>query len=171
MQKKLEVKSLLELSNHHATFAINQALKTEGVIDLNYDEAIELFVQRMSENGGYGWEQSGFRPSATSITTDFIPIVFHYIDFQNWRQNFHYELRYLQDALQVTRAESDVTEVPTGGYVYITITTEENEVFQLAPKKMVGPSLIVVAYVDERPFTPLLPTHAFPVVSIEELKW
>jgi hypothetical protein len=35
---------------------------------------------------------------------------------------------------------------------------------------MVGPSHVVVAYVDESPFLPILPGHSFPVVSVEEVK-
>jgi hypothetical protein len=62
-------------------------------------------------------------------------------------------------------------ERPSGGKLSLTVITEAGEVLEMAPKTMVGPSNVVVAYVDERPFLPLLPAHAFPVVSVEELKW
>lgn len=171
MQKKLEVKSLLELANHHATFAINHVLKTEGIIDLNYEEAIQLFAQRMQENGDYQRGDKGFHPSSSSVTTDFLPTFFYYVDFLGWTRDTQLELNYSQQELQLIGTEIGTSTKPSGGTVWITITTDSGEQLQLPPKKMIGPSLIVVSYVDERPLAPLLPAHSFPVVSIEELKW
>lgn len=171
MHKKLEVKTLLELANHDATFAINQDLKTEGIIDLNVDEAMARFYQRMAENGGYRVQNAAFVPSADSVTSDPLPFRYYYIDFQHWQRDFRLSLRYQQGGLQEVSAEFSENTRPGGGYVEIAITTEEGEVLQLSPKRMVGPSLVVVAYVDERPTVPLLSGHAFPVVSVEELKW
>jgi hypothetical protein len=171
MHKKLEVKSLLELANHDATFAINQELKTEGIIDLNLDEAMDRFARRMAENGGYSRQGAAFLPSAASVTSDPLAFRYYYIDFQHWQRDFQLSLQYQQGSLQEVSAVFADTLRPEGGYVEVAITTEEGEELRLSPKRMVGPSLVVVAYVDEQPFVPLLSGHAFPVVSVEELKW
>jgi hypothetical protein len=170
LQKKAEVKTLLELANHHATFAVNEMLKTEGVIDLVEEEALARFDQRMAENGGYRREGTAYLPSPGSVTTDSIACARYYIDFRHWRQDLNLRLRYTGAALLLEQAIAG-TERPSGGKLRITVTTEQGEVLEMAPKTMVGPSAVVVAYVDERPFLPLLPAHAFPIVSVEELKW
>ncbi|MFS0558524.1 hypothetical protein [Brevibacillus sp. 179-C9.3 HS] len=169
MQKKTEVKMLLELSNHHATFAVDPILKTEGVIDLLEDEALERFDSRMYENGGYRRDQAAFIPQADSVTTDPIPFSRHYVDFRSWRNDLQLRLQYNGTTLITERATKG-TARPGGGMLQITVVTELGEELQLAPKTMVGPSHVVVAYVDERPFLPMLPAHEFPVVSVEELK-
>ncbi|MDF2682644.1 MAG: hypothetical protein K0R47_3834 [Brevibacillus sp.] len=169
MQKKTEVKMLLELSNHHATFAVDPTLKTEGVIDLVEDEALDLFAVRMNENGGYRLEQQAFVPAAGSVTTDPLPFTRYYVDFRAWRQDLELRLRYNGTALLQERAVPGTIR-PTGGRLQVTVVTEQGEELRLAPKIMVGPSHVVVAFVDERPFLPILPSHSFPVVSVEELK-
>ncbi|MFD2369665.1 hypothetical protein ACFSO0_06775 [Brevibacillus sp. GCM10020057] len=169
MQKKTEVKMLLELANHHATFAVDPILKTEGVIDLLEDEAMERFEERMNENGGYHREQQTFVPGETSVTTDPLPFTRYYVDFRAWQQDLELYLRYNgKDLLQERVVPGAVR--PGGGHLQVTVVTPEGEQLHLAPKTMVGPSHVVVAYVDERPFLPLLPGHSFPVVSVEELK-
>lgn len=170
MQKKTEVKALLELANHHATFAVDQTLKTEGIIDLVEEEALARFDRRMEENGGYRRSGNLYLPASDSVTTDPLPFARYSIDFQNWRKDLHLRFRYTGDTLLLEQAVPG-TEHPSGGKLRITVVTEQNESLELAPKTMIGPSAVVVAYVDERPFLPLLPAHAFPVVSVEELKW
>lgn len=169
MQKKTEVKMLLELANHHATFAVDPILKTEGVIDLLEDEALDRFAVRMSENGGYHREQQTFVPATDSVTTDPLPFFRYYIDFRAWQQDLELRLRYNGTALLLERAVTGATH-SEGGRLQVTVVTEEGEELRLAPKVMVGPSHVVVAFVDERPFLPLLPSHSFPVASVEELK-
>lgn len=170
MQKKTEIKMLLELANHHATFAIDPVLKTEGVIDLLEDEALQRFDRRMSENGGYQRQLHSYVPGAKSVTTDPIPFVRHYVDFRAWRQDLTLRLQYNGDSFVTVSATPGAVR-QGGGQLQITVVTERGEGLQLAPKKMVGPSHIVVAYVDERPFLPMLPGHSFPVVSVEEVKF
>lgn len=170
LQKKAEVKSLLELANHHATFAIDQALKTEGIIEMTEEEALLRFDKRMLENGQYIRQGSAYIPSAKSVTTDQIQAAHYYADFQTWRRNLQLSLHYDGKSLVLDRVIPGEYRA-TGGDLQISITTEKNQVLKLAPKKMIGPSLVMVAYVDERPLTPLLPGHSFPIVSVEELKW
>lgn len=169
MQKKAEVKMLLELANHHATFAIDPVLKTEGVIDLIEEEALVRFEQRMWENGGYRTEPNAFLPSDRSVTTDRIPFTRHYIDFRTWRQDWDLSYRYDGTLLSLDRVTPGSAR-PEGGRLHIRVITQQGEELSLAPKTMVGPSHIVVAYVDERPFLSMLPAHSFPVVSVEEVK-
>lgn len=169
MQKKTEVKMLLELANHHATFAVDPILKTEGVIDLLEDEAMDRFAERMNENGGYHREQQTFVPGETSVTTDPLPFTRYYVDFRAWRQDWELYLHYNGKDLLQERVMPGAPR-PGGGRLQVTVETPEGEQLHLAPKTMVGPSHVVVAFVDERPFLPLLPAHSFPVVSVEELK-
>lgn len=169
MQKKTEVKMLLELANQHATFAVDPILKTEGVIDLLEDRALDRFQSRMNENGGYRREQQSFIPSGDSLTTDPLPFVRYYVDFRAWRQDLELRLRYNGYTLVQERAIPGNMR-PEGGRLQISVVTEEGEELRLAPKTMVGPSHVVVAFVDERPFLPMLPSHSFPVASVEELK-
>lgn len=169
MQKKTEVKMLLELANHHATFAIDPVLKTEGVIDLIEEEALTRFDRRMEENGGYRREQNVYVPDAASVTTDPLPFARYYVDFRSWRTDLDLRLVYSGSTLSLERAVPGTIR-PAGGRIQITVVTEQGEELRLAPKTMVGPSHVVVAYVDERPFLSMLPAHAFPVVSVEELK-
>jgi len=169
MQKKTEVKMLVELANHHATFAVDPVLKTEGVIDLIETQALERFDRRMKENGGYVREQFAFMPATDSVTTDPIPFARYYVDFRSWEQDL--QLRYQYDGKRFVMEQATPGAArPKGGRLEITVVTEQGEELRLAPKTMVGPSHVIVAYVDERPFLPMLPAHAFPVVSVEELK-
>ncbi len=78
---------LLELANHDASFAVDPVLKTEGVIDLIEDEAMQRFDKRMKENGGYMREQQTFVPAANSVTTDPIPFARYYVDFRSWERD------------------------------------------------------------------------------------
>lgn len=169
MQKKTEVKTLLELANHHATFAVDPILKTEGVIDLLEDEAMDRFAARMDENGGYRRQQQTFIPSGSSVTTEPLPFTRYYVDFRAWEQDLELRLRYNGTALLLERAVPGSAR-PGGGRLLVTVVTEEGEELRLAPKIMVGPSHVVTAYVDESPLLPILPSHSFPVVSVEELK-
>lgn len=169
MQKKAEVKMLLELANHHATFAVDPVMKTEGVIELVEDEALARFDGRMQENGGYLREHNAYLPAADSITADSLPFVRHYFDFRSWRQDWELRLRYDGEALVLEQAVPGTIRAE-GGRLRIRVITERGEELELAPKTMVGPSHVVVAYVDERPFLPILPAHSFPVVSVEEVK-
>jgi len=160
---------LLELANHHATFAVDPILKTEGVIDLLEDEALDRFGERMNQNGGYRREQRAFVPAGNSVTTDPLTFIRYYVDFRAWQQDLQIYLRYDGNELLQERAVSGAVR-PGGGRLQVTVVTPEGEELRLAPKAMVGPSHVVVAFVDERPFLPLLPAHSFPVVSVEELK-
>lgn len=169
MQKKAEVKMLLELANHHATFAVDPVLKTEGVIDLIEDEALVRLDQRMMENGGYHREQHAYIPAADSVTTDPLPFARYYADFRSWRQDVDLRFRYNGKTLVLEQAVPGSVR-PGGGRLQISVVTEQGEELRLAPKIMVGPSHVIVAYVDERPFLSMLPAHAFPVVSVEEVK-
>lgn len=171
MQKKAEMKTLIELANHHATFAIDQALKTEGIIEMVEAEAIKRFDSRMKENGYYDRNGAYYQPGDQSVTTDPVAIASHYVDFQDWRKNIKLSLHYDGDVLQIEKVEIDPEQQPSGGQLRIAITMENNQTVSLAPKRMIGPSHVVVAYIDERPLVPLLPAHAFPVASVEELKW
>ncbi|WP_400161823.1 hypothetical protein ACAF76_020750 [Brevibacillus sp. TJ4] len=169
MQKKAEVKMLLELANHHATFAVDQVMKTEGVIELVEEEALTRFGDRMLENGGYRLERNNFVPAVTSVTTDPLPFVRYYVDFRSWRQDIDMRVRYDGRTLVLEQAVPGAVRAD-GGRLRIRVITERGEELELAPKTMVGPSHVVVAYVDERPFLPILPAHSFPVVSVEEVK-
>lgn len=171
LQKKQEVKTLLELANHDATWAVDQVLKTEGLIDLVETDAISRFERRMEQNGQYHRQGAVFIPDATSVTTDQIAFLHYYIDFRQWRQDTRMFLRYTGDKLVLENVSIDNQTQPSGGLLQITVTSENAEQLSLAPKRMIGPSLVAVAYVDEQPLTPLLPGHSFPVVSVEELKW
>lgn len=170
MQKKTEVKMLLELANHHATFAVDPVLKTEGVIDLVEEEAMQRFDRRMSENGGYARQQKTYVPGEQGVTNAPIHFVRHYVDFRNWRQDLHLLLQYNGESLVPVSATPGAVR-QGGGQLLITVVTERGDRLQMAPKTMIGPSHIMVAYVDEKPFLPILPGHAFPVVSVEEVKF
>ena len=169
LQKKSEVKMLLELANHHATFAVDPIMKTEGVIELIEEEALARFDDRMLENGGYRREQNTYLPDADSVTTDPMPFVRHYIDFRSWRQDWQLRLRYDGEKLVLEQAVPGAIRAD-GGRLQIQVVTEQGEELELAPKTMVGPSHVVAAYIEERPFLPVLPAHSFPVVSVEEVK-
>jgi hypothetical protein len=171
MQKKAEMKMLIELANHHASFAIDQALKTEGIIEMVQTDALNRFAGRMAENGRYSRQGSLFIPSSSSVTTDPVSIANYYIDFQEWRRDIQLSLRYQADTLMIEHVDRSAEMKPTGGELRVEITTEKGDILKLAPKKLIGPSHVVVAYVDERPMVPLLPAHSFPVSSVEELKW
>ncbi len=171
MQKKQEVKALLELANHEATWAVDQAMKTEGIIELTESEAISRFAQRMADNGGYRQENNAFIPGKSSVTTDPLAFLHYYIDFQQWRKDTQLSLRFTGEKLLLDQAAVGSVIHPAGGELKITVTTETGERLTLAPKRLIGPSLVAVAYVHDRPLTPLLTGHAFPVVSVEELKW
>lgn len=170
MQKKTEVKMLLEQSNHHATFAIHPVLKTEGVIELVEAEALDRFDERMLANGGYTRQGNDYLPGSHSVTTDSLSFARHYVDFLSWRKDHHLLLRFTGTDLMLEQVTTGAAR-PGGGLLEITVTTEKGEQLRMAPKAMVGPSHVVVAYVNERPFLPMLPAHSFPVVSVEELKW
>mgnify|MGYP001057569017 CR=1 FL=1 len=169
LQKKAEVKMLLELANHHATFAVDPIMKTEGVIELIEEEALVRFDERMLANGGYRREHNAYFPDAHSVTTDPLPFVRHYIDFRSWRQDWQLRLRYDGQELVLEQAIPGAVR-PDGGLLQIQFVTEQGEELALAPKTMVGPSHVVAAYIDERPLLPVLPAHSFPVVSVEEVK-
>lgn len=171
MQKKAEIKTLIELANHHATFAIDQALKTEGIIELVEGEAITRFDNRMKENGFYDRSGAYYQPADRSVTTDRVAVATYYVDFQNWRRNIKLSLDYDGDSLKMESIGIDPEQQPSGGELRIAITMENNQTVSLAPKRMIGPSHVVVAYIDEPPLVPILPAHAFPVASVEELKW
>jgi hypothetical protein len=171
MQKKAEVKTLIELANHHATFAIDQALKTEGIIDMVQPEAMDRFAVRMAENGRYSRQGDRYIPSPTSVTTDPVFIAYYYVSFQDWRKDIRLSLRFNGKSLLIEEENTGAEVRPTGGELRVAVTTEKGQLLRMAPKKMIGPSNVVVAYVQERPLVPLLPAHSFPVVSVEELKW
>ncbi|NGQ96420.1 hypothetical protein G3578_14750 [Brevibacillus sp. SYP-B805] len=171
MLKKAEMKTLIELANHHATFSIDQALKTEGIIEMVQPEAMDRFAVRMAENGSYSRQGDRYLPSSTSVTTDPVFIANYYVSFQDWRKDIRLSLRFNGNALLIEEADTGAEERPTGGELQVAVTTEKGQLLRIAPKKMIGPSNVVVAYVHERPLVPLLPAHSFPVVSVEELKW
>ncbi len=171
MQKKQEVKALLELANHHATFAVIEELKTEGIIELDVNEAMRRFQERMLENGGYIRTNQTFIPSASSVTTDSLPFTHYYVDFQSWRKDVYMTLRYQGENIIVQQVNTGTEERPAGGRLFTTIYDQDGRMIQLAPKTLVGPSMVIVAFVHERPFTPLLSGHSFPVMSVEEIKW
>lgn len=171
MQKKAEMKTLIELANHHATFAIDQTLKTEGIIEMVETEAMNRFALRMKENGHYERDGEFLQPAEDSVTTDPVAIANHYIGFRDWRHNIRLSLHFDGSSLTMENIRIEPDEQPAGGLLQIAITLEDNQTVSLPPKQMIGPSHVVVAYIDERPLVPLLPAHAFPVASVEELKW
>lgn len=171
MQKKQEVKALIELANYDATFAINQSLKAEGIIDLVEDEAIQRFAKRMRQNGSYQLQGEQFSPSTNSVTTDPLSFFHYYIDFQQWQKDNHLLVLQTGNQLKLQQLTQGTVMNPAGGYLYISLQEADGRVVTLSPKRMVGPSLIAVAYVQDRPLVPFLPSHQFPVVSVEELKW
>ncbi len=171
MQKKQEVKSLLELANQDATFAINQRLKTEGVIDLVEEEAVARFVKRMEQNGGYRFQGNQFIPDEGSVTTDPLPFLHYYVDFLNWQKDIHLLVKFANGNLQLQQVTQGNQANAAGGYIYLSIQEESGQTVALSPKRMVGPSLVAVSYVQDRPLAAFLPGHKFPVASVEELKW
>ncbi|MGD8192472.1 hypothetical protein ACQCN2_21085 [Brevibacillus ginsengisoli] len=171
MQKKQEVKALLELANHDATFAINQTLKTEGIIDLVEDEAIGRFAKRMKQNGKYELQGEQFIPSAQSVTTEPIAFLHYYVDFEHWQKDTYMVVSQEGKQLKLKQVTQGIQLNPAGGYLYISLQEENGQMVSLSPKRMVGPSLIAVAYIQDHPLAVFLPTHHFPVVSVEELKW
>lgn len=171
MEKKAEVKALIELANHHASFAVDEALKTEGIIDLVETAARERFDQRLTEDGHYVKQLNSYQPSTNSVTTDPLAIADYYIDFTHWQLDTRIELVYEKEALKVNKVEFGSETHPAGGDLEIAIALEDQSTVQLPPKQMIGPSYVTIAYMNERPLVPFLPSHAFPVASVEELKW
>lgn len=171
LQKKQEVKTLVELANHDATWAVDQALKTEGLMELVETDAISRFDRRMAQNGRYLRQGAAFIPAPASVTNDQLSFLHYYIDFQQWKKDIRLFLRYTGEKLVLDQVTIGSQSQQAGGLLQITVTTETAEQLTLAPKRMIGPSLVAVAYVDEQPLVPLLPGHSFPVVRVEELKW
>lgn len=171
MQKKQEIKALLELANHDATFAVNQTLKTEGIIDLVLDEAIERFARRMKQNGKYELEGDHFIPSSESVTTEPIAFLHYYMDFEHWQRDTYMVIMQTGTQLKLKQITQGTQLNQAGGYLYVSLEEEDGQTVTLSPKRMVGPSSIAMAYVQDRPLALFLPTHRFPVVSVEELKW
>lgn len=171
LQRKQEIKSLLELANQDATFAINQELKTEGMIELNELEALTRFAKRMEVNGKYLLQGSVLSPTKGSITVYPIPFVHYYVNFQNWQRDLALVVKYENDQLILQQAVQGNQDNSSGGLLTISVIEENGQAVSLSPKRMVGPSFIVVAYVKDQPLTTFLPQHQFPVVSVEEIKW
>ena len=171
MQKKQEVKALLELANHDATFAINQTLKTEGIIDLVEDEAIGRFAKRMTQNGKYELQGDQLIPGAESVTTEPIAFLHYYIDFEQWQKDTYMLITQTGTQLTLKQVTQGAQTNQAGGYLYLSLQEEDGQMITLSPKRMVGPSSVAIAYVQDRPLAVFLPTHRFPVVSVEELKW
>lgn len=171
LQRKQEIKALLELANQDATFAINQELKTEGIIELNEDEALIRFAKRMEQNGKYRLQGNVFSPMKGSITSDPISFVHYYVNFENWRRDLSLLVKYDNNQLTIQQATIGYQPNPSGGLLSISVQEENGQLVSLAPKRMVGPSFVVVAFIKDRPLTSFLPQHQFPVASVEELKW
>ncbi|QOS98581.1 hypothetical protein JNUCC42_19100 [Brevibacterium sp. JNUCC-42] len=171
MQKKQEMKSLLELGNHNASFAVHKELKTEGIIDLIETEAFIRFGESMKENGDYVVKPVELQPGKSSVTSQSLAMYTLYIDFEQWHRNHILELQYRDKKLFVKSIVASRDREVTGGKLLVTVFDQAGKPNTLAPKKMVGPSRIVVVYASEPSILPFQPPHEFPVISVEELKW
>ena len=171
MQKKQEIKTLLEMANHDASFAINEALKTEGVIDLVEEEATARFADNVMKNGKYEVNQDKMIPNKNSVTDWSVHLQTQYIDFLNWRKPHKFEYEYRDDRLTLQQMIVDPHDDSAGGQIRVTIRDEQGRILQTPPKRMAGPSRIVLGYVNEPSLLPFSTSHQFPVVSVEELKW
>jgi hypothetical protein len=172
LQKRNEVKHLLDLATHHATFAVNPELKTEGIIELVETEAVERFLERMHQNGRFTANGRTLLPSSNSVTENGIAFWTYYVDFQSWQRDHVLSLRYDGEMLHAMNITVGSTSVPSqGGLMEIQIRTDRGETLRLPSKRMSGPSWVVAAYVNEPPLFPLVPAHSFPLVSVEQVKW
>ncbi|MCR8938545.1 hypothetical protein O0555_14525 [Brevibacillus laterosporus] len=171
LQKKQEIKSLIELGNHNASFAIHEELKSEGIIDLIEKEAFIRFSDSMKKNGNYVVRQVELQPGESSITSQPLAMYTLYIDFEQWYRNHKIDLQYRDKKLFAKNIVVSPEKEVTGGKLNITVFDQEAKPKTLAPKKMIGPSRIVVVYASEPSILPFQQPHEFPVISVEELKW
>ncbi|WP_094702092.1 hypothetical protein [Brevibacillus laterosporus] len=171
IQKKQEIKSLIELGNHNASFAIHEGLKSEGIIDLIEKEAFIRFSDSMKKNGNFVVRPVELQPGKSSITSQPLAMYTLYIDFEQWHRNHKIDLQYRDKKLFAKNIVVSPEKEVTGGKLNITVFDQEAKPKTLAPKKMIGPLRIVVVYASEPSILPFQQPHEFPVISVEELKW
>lgn len=166
--KQMEVQRLLDNANHHASFALVEELKRQGVIEIEMTRALDRFHARMKQNGYYTWNQDKYLPELRSITQKPLPTAFYYIDFSEWKHSYRIEWSYNGTAI---REDSIAKVSDAGSKLEIAVRMQDGTEYPLPPKIMGGPCLIAISVIDENPILKKAGSMTFPVVSVQEIKY
>lgn len=165
--KQMEIQRLLDNANHHASFALVEELKRQGIIEIDMPTALTRFHERMNQNGSYVWNGTSYAPSTQSITKKPVYANFHYVDFEEWQHSYELIMRY--DGARMNEEAFRLTS-DTGSRLNVTVIGSDGTTYQLVPKIMTGPCLIVVAMVDEDPMISRVGKQIIPFISVQEIK-
>ncbi|WP_019123882.1 hypothetical protein [Brevibacillus massiliensis] len=164
--KQMEVQRLIDNANHHASFAIIEEENAQGSVELNFDEAMQRFHQRMLQNGVYTWDGTKYLPGEKSITKSPVYVSHRYLDYLQWEGSYKMIVQYKGSSL----LESSFTKVADqGATLEVEIRDHKGNIYTLPPKIVNGPSLISVAVVDDEGLG-IAGKHTFPVLSVQEVK-
>ncbi|GED32386.1 hypothetical protein P9G84_13750 [Brevibacillus centrosporus] len=165
--KKMEIERLIDNSNHHASFALVEELKRQGVIEIDKPTALERFHARMNQNGSYTWNGVGaYMPGPKSITKTNVFVGWKYIDFQQWHNT--YDLTMTMNGALIQ--ETNFTDMGPGSILRASLIVN-GTTYELPPKVMTGPCLVAVAYVDDPGISPRVGRQLIPVISVQELRF
>ncbi|MGG4499147.1 hypothetical protein [Brevibacillus reuszeri] len=165
--KKMEIERLVDNANHHASFALVEELKRQGVIEIDMPKALERFHTRMNQNGSFTWDKVGsYIPAPNSITKNNVYVGWQYIDFQQWKNSYDITMTLSGASIKTT----NMTSMGTGSVLRAKLVVN-GTVYELPPKVMTGPCLVAVAYVEDPSFIPRLRTQIVPVISVQELRY
>lgn len=165
--KKMEIERLIDNANHHASFALVEELKRQGVIEIDMPTALERFHARMNQNGNYTWDGVGaYTPAPSSITKTNVYVGWKYIDFQQWRNSYNLTMTFNGRTIE----QSSFTHMGSGSVLRARLLVNGTE-YELPPKIMTGPCLVAVAYVDDPGLSPKIGRQLVPVISVQELRF
>lgn len=165
--KKMEVERLIDNANHHASFALVEELKRQGVIEIDMPTALERFHARMNQNGSYTWNGVGaYSPGPKSITKTDVFVGWKYIDFQQWHNSYDLTMTLNGTTIQ----ETNFTDMGPGSILRASLVVN-GTTYELPPKVMTGPCLVAVGYVDDPGISPRVGRQLIPVISVQELRF
>ncbi|MDC0764242.1 hypothetical protein POF51_26335 [Brevibacillus sp. AG] len=165
--KKMEIERLIDNANHHASFALVEDLKRQGVIEIDMPKALERFHNRMNQNGNYTWDDIGkYTPAPNSVTKTNVNVGWQYIDFQQWHDSYDVTLTMTGNSIKTT----SMMNMGPGSVLRATLVAN-GKTYELPPKVMTGPSIVAVAYVDDPGLIPKLGRQIIPVISVQELRF
>ncbi|MBO8163928.1 MAG: hypothetical protein H0Z34_09470 [Brevibacillus sp.] len=164
--KQMEMQRLMDNANHHATFAIVDEENAQGSVELELDEALQRFHQRMFQNGEYTWDGAKYVPGVKSITTSPVFAAFHYVDYLQWEDSHRMVVQYTGSSLQVA---SFTKMADHGALLEVEVRDQAGNTYSLPPTILTGPCLVAVAMVDDEGLG-LAGRHTFPVLSVQAVK-
>jgi hypothetical protein len=155
----------VDLALYHASIVPVKDGLNEGIKEIQLNEALDRFYDRLKQNGDLSKNSTFLQPGPKSKVKRPVAVYVDHISLEDSQKSW--DVTYTVNGH--TLVQTSRTQAGTGGELRAKIITPEGEMLPLPPKQLHGPALVAVAYGEEEKLNRYTGPTRIPVISIQHI--